>query len=193
MVFKLHDLFCIILVRVGNEKITLKNNVRAIEQIFVLDSVNYNILEQRKQKTCMIVALPWLLKMNLLSPLSLKMYLNKIFHHCEIPSIFKVRLIKRLTWLIYLINFLARGVWCFNLFETVLAVAMTTPKSNPIYSAWTKTNPEKSKFLRLNPQKVYFKFLRLNPQKIYFKFLRLSLQKIYISRVYLKLILFKYW
>ena len=116
----------------------------------------------------MIVVLPSLLKMNLLLPLSLKMYLNKIFHHCEIPSMFKGRLIKRLSWLIYLINFLARGVWCFNLFETVLAVAMARPKSNPIYSAWTKTNPEKFNFLRLNPQKVYFKFLRFkSPKDLY--------------------------
>ena len=36
---KLHELY-MILVKVGNQKITINNKVRAIEQIFVLDPVN---------------------------------------------------------------------------------------------------------------------------------------------------------
>ena len=47
MVVKLHDLSWIIhvLMRVKNQKTTIDNKVRAIEQIFELDPLNLNILD----------------------------------------------------------------------------------------------------------------------------------------------------
>ena len=39
LVLKLHELY-MILVKAGNQKITINNKVRVIEQIFVLDPVN---------------------------------------------------------------------------------------------------------------------------------------------------------
>ena len=44
LVLKLHDRFglYVILMRIGNQKATIKNKIRAIEQKFVLDLVKYN-------------------------------------------------------------------------------------------------------------------------------------------------------